>query len=251
MMRTMLDPGIGLRPSAESALPVVEAVHARLRQDILRGKLPPGSVLAQVPLAAEYGVSRTPLREALRMLQEEGLVTAENNRRARVASFRLDDLEAISAQRILISSLATGVSVGRMRAQNIADLEAHHERMRTASRVGDADDWRRANTAFHDTHTAEAPLLLLQDLRRLAERNNLYRSIWLRDEPHLDSRSETEHQLILDACRAGDVAAATRANARHLARIAITVMAHAVPERDPVTIRTALQLILGSSNTST
>ena len=59
------------------------AVHARLRQLILDGTLPPGSLLSQLQLSRALGVSRTPLREALRMLQEEGLVDAEPNQRAR------------------------------------------------------------------------------------------------------------------------------------------------------------------------
>ncbi len=244
----VLDPEEGNTTEAADALPVVQAVHARLRQDILRGKLPPGSVLAQVQLAAEYGVSRTPLREALRMLQEEGLVSAENNRRARVASFRLDDLEAISAQRILVSALATSLTVGRMDAGGLAELERRFADMAEAVRADDADAWRRANLAFHDAHTARAPMLLLQDLRRLGERNGLYRAIWLRDTPHLDVQSEAEHRVILQACRDGDVVAARHAVARHTARIAIAVMAIAIPEREPATIRTALNMVLGAGD---
>jgi DNA-binding GntR family transcriptional regulator len=243
---SMLDPADAKTGDDGESLPAVQAVHAQLRQDILRGKLPPGSLLVQLQLAAEYGVSRTPLREALRMLQEEGLVHAENNRRARVAEFRLDDLEAISAQRILASALATSLTVGHLDAAAVTRMEALLADMRAASQADQADAWRRANVAFHDTHYAQAPPLLLQDMRRLTERNNLYRAIWTRDEPHLDAQSESEHRTILDACRARDVTGATRAIARHNARIAITVMAIAIPEREPVTIRTALQLALGT-----
>lgn len=227
-------------------LPTVGAVHERLRQDILRGRLAPGTVLSQVQLATQYGVSRTPLREAMRMLQEEGLLQAESNRRTRVATFRLDDLEAISGQRILASALATLLTVGRMSAQNLADLERAFNSACQMTEQNDADGWRKANLVFHDLHTARAPSLLLQDMRRLQERNNLYRSVWLRDDPHLDLKSVAEHRAILEACQAGDATAAAHAIARHNARIAITVMASAVPERDPITIRTALQLALGA-----
>jgi len=175
----------------------VRTVHDRLRQDILRGRLAPGSVLSQVRLAAEYGVSRTPLREAMRMLQEEGLLHAETNRRAHVATFHLDDLEAISAQRILASALATSLTVGRMDASALGDLMQQFDLMAQAAAAGDAESWRRANLAFHELHTARAPQLLVQDMRRLQERNALYRAIWLRDEPHLDPQSATEHRQIL------------------------------------------------------
>lgn len=227
--------------------PTVPQVHQRLRQDILRGRLRPGAILSQVQLAADYGVSRTPLREAMRMLQEEGLLEAESNRRARVAAFSLDDLEAISGQRILASALATSLTVGRMDAGALSHMQQLFEAMVAASAASDAVTWRQANLIFHELHAARAPELLRQDMRRLQERNAIYMAVWQRDDPHLDPQSEVEHRSILAACRAGDSVEATRWIARHNARIAITVMANAVPEREPVTIRMALQLALGSN----
>src|ERR1039457_7156674 len=72
----------GELPEARQAIP---HVHAYLRECILDGTLPPGTKLSQVSLAAQLGISRTPLREVLRMLQEEGLVEIEPNQRTRVA----------------------------------------------------------------------------------------------------------------------------------------------------------------------
>lgn len=224
---------------------IVAAIHLRLREAILGGQFPPGAVLSQVRLAEEYGVSRTPMREALRMLQEEGLVQAEPNLRARVANFQLDDLEAISGQRILLSSLATYLTVPHMDGQTLETMADLLERMRRATAGNDRERWRVANIAFHERHFSRAPELLLQDMRRLQERSALYRSIWLRDEPHLDAQSDTEHELILKACRKGDALEAMHGIARHNARVAITVMTHAIPEREPTTIRTALQFALG------
>lgn len=227
----------------------VAAIHLRLREAILRRKLHPGDVLSQVTLANEYGVSRTPMREALRMLQEEGLVTQEPNRRARVADFRLDDLEAIAAQRILLSAFATYLTVPHLDAAALAELSEAFERMRKAGTNGDAERWRSADVAFHEAHQSRAPVLLRQDIRRLQERSGLYRSIWLRDEPHHDAQSQLEHDLIAEACRRRDAVEAMRGVARHQARIAIAAMTRAIPEREPVTIRTALQLALGDGLT--
>jgi hypothetical protein len=80
---------------------------------------------------------------------------------------------------------------------------------------------------------------------RLAERNDLYQSVWLRDTPHRDAQSAVEHERILQACRQHSVLDAVHGIARHQARIAITVLTHAVPEREPAIIRAALQLVLG------
>ena len=76
----------------------------------------PGALLSQVQLANELGVSRGPLREAVRMLQREGLVEAEVNRRGRVSSFSMDDLEQLYAMRIVHEALALRINVPQFTA---------------------------------------------------------------------------------------------------------------------------------------
>jgi DNA-binding GntR family transcriptional regulator len=70
-----------------------EVVHDRLRADILRGEFDPREPISQVQLAKRLGVSRTPLREALRMLQREGLIDSEPNRQVRVAALSVSAME--------------------------------------------------------------------------------------------------------------------------------------------------------------
>src|SRR5271155_4979248 len=84
----------------------VAGVHAYLRRLILDATIPPNTTITQVELALRLGVSRTPIREAIRMLQEEGLVVAEPQKRARVIGFNAAEVEAIYTQRVLIESLA-------------------------------------------------------------------------------------------------------------------------------------------------
>lgn len=124
-------------------------------------------------------------------------------------------------------------------------MEAVGQAMGGAARSGDVAAWRKADAAFHAAHYSRAPGRLHQEVVRLAERNDLYRSVWLRDAPHSDPQTVIEHDRILTACRDRNVLEATHGIARHQARIAITVMTHAVPEREPVTVRAALQLVLG------
>jgi DNA-binding GntR family transcriptional regulator len=225
--------------------PDVGTIHRALREQILAGHIPAGTLLSQVELAESFGVSRTPLREALRMLQEEGLIDAENNRRARVATFHLDDLEAISAQRILLSSLATCITVPHLDTADLAALAHAADAMAAASAADDVAAWRAADAAFHAVHYRRAPQRMNQEVIRLAERNDLYRSVWLRDAPHRDQQTVLEHDRIRTACQERNVLDAVRGIARHQARIAITVLTHAVPEREPAIIRAALQLALG------
>jgi DNA-binding GntR family transcriptional regulator len=236
--------GSGDQPRAKDK-PDVGKIHKELREQILGGRIPAGTLLSQVELAESFGVSRTPLREALRMLQEEGLIQAENNRRARVATLHLDDLEAISGQRILLSSLATYITVPHLVPGDHAAMAESCQAMAAAGAADDAAGWRAADAAFHAVHYSKAPQRLHQEVRRLAERNDLYRSVWLRDAPHRDQQTVIEHERILQACRQHDVLDAVHGIARHQARIAITVLTHSVPEREPAVIRAALQLVLG------
>jgi len=225
----------------------VEAVHRRLREDILSGRLPPGSTLPQAQLAERYGVSRTPLREALRMLREEGLVSAVRNQRARVRDFDLDDVESISAQRIVLAALATYITVGLAGFPGGGDLEAALAEVERAARSGDEEAWVAADRAFHALHEGGAPAPMLEDLRRLGRRNAIYQSIWSLSDGPEDHQSVDEHRAIVDACASRDAAAAMCAIARHQARIGITVLARAVPEREPAAIRAALHLVLGEA----
>jgi len=226
--------------------PNVATIHRKLREQILMGHIPAGALLTQVQLAESFGVSRTPLREALRMLQEEGLIEAESNRRARVATFHLDDLEAIAAQRILLSALATFITVPHLTSEDLGEMEHAIAAMAQATEHDDVAAWRSADAAFHAIHYSKAPARLHQEVVRLAERNDLYRSVWLRDAPHRDPQTVLEHDRILAACADRSLPEARNGIARHQARIAITVMTHAVPEREPATIRAALQLVLGA-----
>ena len=84
----------------------VEQVYRRVREAILEGEIPPGSAMSQVALADELGVSRTPLREALRMLQCEGLVDAQANRRVTVKPISATDLEELVVMRVALETEA-------------------------------------------------------------------------------------------------------------------------------------------------
>ena len=100
-------------PEARQAIP---HLHAYLRECILDGTLTPGTKLSQVSLARQLGISRTPLREVLRMLQEEGLVEIEPNQRTRVSGLDPQELDDVYASRILLETLALSMTIGHFGA---------------------------------------------------------------------------------------------------------------------------------------
>jgi DNA-binding GntR family transcriptional regulator len=223
----------------------VSGIHAHLRRLILDGQLPPGSTLSQVQLARSLGVSRTPLREAIRRLQEEGLIVAEVNHRARVVGLNPDELETLYATRILLSVLGLSVSMPRFTTTDLKSLERALADMHQASRDDNVEAWELAHHQFHERLHSHANPSLRTAINRLLDRSDLYRRVGLKIDPHRWTASDEDHMALLDACQRGDTAGATEILARHSARTALTVMAQQLPEREPATIRGALQLALG------
>jgi DNA-binding GntR family transcriptional regulator len=218
-----------------------EVVHGRLRNAILRGELDPKVPLSQVQLAARLGVSRTPLREALRMLQREGLIYSEPNRRVRVAELSVADLEQLYAVRVMLEALAVRLTLPRFEAQDLADLAESLASM-TELRGEDLDLWEAAHKRFHGLlrrHAGDRIRRLAADLSDHTER---YRRVYLA-EPRAWSAAAAEHAAIVSACESGDVTEASVQLARHLARTALTLMAVFEPEHEPAAVREALRLV--------
>ncbi|QFY07185.1 GntR family transcriptional regulator [Nonomuraea phyllanthi] len=135
----------------------VSMVHARLRDALIRGELEAGQVLSQVQLAERSGVSRTPLREALRLLEREGLVVSEPRRRVRVAPFSMEDLEQIYAVRISLEILALRLTVPRLTDEAIAHIADLEQTMRRHAENRDYDAWHEPHRARCATGTFALP----------------------------------------------------------------------------------------------
>ena len=132
-----------------------------------------------------------------------------------------------------------------MGSADLQALEAAFGAMAVAQERDDLKAWRDGDRSFHAAHMGHSPLLLRQDLERLADRSALYRSVWAREAPHRDPQTVEDHLVIKEACHRRDATAAAQGIARHQARIAISAMAGAMPEKEPATIRAALQIVLG------
>ena len=167
-------------PEARQAIP---HVHAYLRECILDGTLTPGTKLSQVSLAAQLGISRTPLREVLRMLQEEGLVEIEPNQRTRVAGLDPQELDDVYASRILLETLALSMTIGHFGAKERAEAKRMLTAMRRAAKTGDFDEWFAAHTDYHRVCTAAAGEAMQRQLRAFADRTTRYIRIYQLSEP--------------------------------------------------------------------
>lgn len=236
------------RPPSRKLRDMTWTVYSSLRESILNGGLPPGQVLSQVQLASEHGVSRGPLREAVRMLQREGLVEAELNHRGRVSSFSIDDLEQLYAMRIVHESLALRINVPRYTSRDIETMRSCLRRMDAVSRQ-DLRQWRALDREFHLALVAHSGDRLLRTIRELYDHADRYRWLYITGVPRALHIAAQEHRHILEACVAGDSSLASGQLARHLARTALACVTHHAPEHDPTTVRAALRLATGAETT--
>lgn len=242
---------MALQPIAASEGRIVIAqVHACLRRRILDGTLPPGTILSQVQLAQELGVSRTPLREALRLLQEERLVLAEHNHRVRVADINLEELESLYASRIMLEPLALALTIPHLSEADGDAIAQTIQAMSAASTRHDPDAWEAANGQFHELLVTHAEERLRGSIKRSIEASERYCRIKFQTIPNAREVAEAEHAAIFAACCDRNSDTAVELLARHLARSALTVIAHVAPEYEPTAIRTALRLVSGRASTS-
>ena len=233
-------------PEARQAIP---RLHAYLRACILDGRIPPGTKLSQVALAEQLGVSRTPLREVLRMLQEEGFVEFEPNQRMRVAGLDPVELDADYACRILLETLALSMTLESIGARQRREARRLLTAMRRAARIGDLPGWFEAHHAYHRVMTAEAGEPLLRTLQSLEDRSVRYIRIYQQSEPgDWQNSGDAEHAAILDALADGDDRAALTGLAHHLARTALRVLADCAPDYTPRAVPQAVALAEGADS---
>jgi DNA-binding GntR family transcriptional regulator len=228
-------------PEARQAIP---HVHAYLRECILDGTLTPGTKLSQVSLARQLGVSRTPLREVLRMLQEEGLVEIEPNQRTRVAGLDPQELDDVYASRILLETLALSMTMTAFGAASRKEAKRLLIAMRRAARSGDFDAWFATHADFHRLSTAGAGESMKRQLQTMADRTIRYIRIYQVSDPHSwQTAGDVEHAHILEALIAGDESGALVGMANHLARTALRVLADCSPDYAPTAVPHAVALI--------
>lgn len=232
--------GRSLGATRESAVLVAE----RLRELIVGGELPPGGELSQVELARMFGVSTTPVREALRLLEVEGLVHSRRNRRPRVPEFEPADLDAVYCHRVLLEPLALALSVPAMDAAKLARLRTGLDEMRAAATADEIAAWDRAHASFHSGLVDGVEPVLRDQIRVMMARADRYRRISvLGDRPASWAISEREHEAIAAACERGEADRAALLLARHLARSARSVLAHLAPEWEPTALPAALATV--------
>ena len=193
-------------PSSLSPRALYQDVAERLRQQIFSRKLEPGSWIDELKLCAEYGISRTPMREALKVLAVEGLVTMKVRRGAYVTEMSVDDVAQVYHLLALMESDAAARVARHASDEQIAELRALHERLEKQVRQRDA--FFATNELFHlrllELAGNRWTVQIVTDLRKVMKLNrhhSLFKQGRLSD-------SLAEHRALMEAIASQDAARA-------------------------------------------
>ncbi|MCR5420760.1 MAG: GntR family transcriptional regulator [Lachnospiraceae bacterium] len=197
-------------------LPLRDVVFNTLRQGILKGDLKPGERLMEIHLANRLGVSRTPIREAIRMLELEGLVTMVPRKGAEVARISKQDLRDVLEVRRSLDSLAVSLACERITEEEKIDLEAAQKVFESSIMTRDATTIAEADVKFHDVILkASKNSRLVQMVNNLAERVYRYRLEYIKDSTNHERLIE-EHRNIMKYIDNGDTEKACRTSEMHI-----------------------------------
>ena len=187
-----------------------KAAYAQIRQAIVEGRYPPGQRLVEQRIAEEFALSRTPVREALRRLEAEGLVVSEPNRGAVVRDVSVEDVADLYGLRARLEAYAAELAAGRIEPQQVEQLDAGIADFEAALGSGPADSievTRAIDAANRQIHATVLAAAHHERLGRLLERTVdiplVFQAFRQFDRAETE-RSHLFHQLLRDAIVAGD-----------------------------------------------
>ena len=190
-----------LKLNMNAYLPLRDVVFNTLREAILRGDLQPGERLMELQLASKLGVSRTPIREAIRMLEQEGLAVTMPRKGAEVAKMTLKGMEDVLEIRGALDELASQLACERITEEQLVRLEERKKDFEVSLKSGDVKLIAEADVNFHDViyeATGNPKLVIL--LNNLREQIYRYRVEYIKDannHPILIKEHEAIYQSLL------------------------------------------------------
>lgn len=196
--------------------PLRDVVFENLREAILEGKLKPGQRLMEVQLAEQLGVSRTPVREAIRKLELEGLVVMLPRKGAYVANMSLKDVIDVLEIRAILEGLAASLAAERINPEDIKKLEKIAQEFEECTIASDIDTLLKKDVEFHECIFKATNNKKLHSLiNSLWEQVYRFRVTYISD---YDSSLSivNEHKLILEAIKKGDNELAKRYATEHI-----------------------------------
>jgi DNA-binding GntR family transcriptional regulator len=207
----------------DTDLPLRDVVFQTLREAILRGELEPGERLMELPLAQKLGVSRTPIREAIRMLELEGLAVTVPRKGAEVARMTLKDMEDVLEIREVLDELAVKLAIEKISAEQLELLRVVKKEFERNTKSRDVRKIAESDVQFHDIiyEATDNPKLvgMLSNFQAQAYR---YRVEYLKDATSYPVLIR-EHEAIVEAIETKDAKKAMQAMHDHVTNQALAV----------------------------
>lgn len=209
--------GTDFQVTMNEYLPLRDVVFNTLRQAILRGELKPGERLMEIQLANKLGVSRTPIREAIRKLELEGLVLMIPRKGAEVAEITEKSLRDVLEVRRALEELAVGLACDRITEEDITKLKEAAKEFEEVLKGGDVTVFAEADVKFHDIiYLATDNQRLIQLLYNLREQMYRYRVEYLK-QTEVHATLLVEHDHIITCIENHDREGAMEAICKHIA----------------------------------
>ncbi|MDD6307028.1 MAG: GntR family transcriptional regulator [Clostridiales bacterium] len=204
-------------------LPLRDVVFHTLREAILKGELKPGERLMELQLAAKLGVSRTPIREAIRMLEQEGLAVTIPRKGAEVAKMTEKDMEDVLQVREALDELAATIACEQMTTEQLDALRNTMREFEEFTKTSNVKMIAEADVEFHDIiYQATGNPKLVNMLNNLREQMYRYRIEYLKDEKNYPMLIQ-EHSEIVEGLMAKDKAKVSAAMHRHVENQVVAV----------------------------
>ena len=200
----------------ENYKPLREVVFETLREAIIKGTLKPGERLMEVQLAEEMGVSRTPVREAIRKLELEGFVVMLPRKGAYVSGISTKDIVDVFEVRAGLESLAAGLAAERITEEELEDLNRFLVEVIIHAEKGDLEKVVQSDSAFHDIiYEASRNRRMVQIINKLREQIQRFRSTSLAYPGRIEQTLE-EHKKLVKAITERDIVLARSLAQEHV-----------------------------------
>lgn len=212
-----------LKLNMDAFLPLRDVVFNTLREAILKGDLKPGERLMELQLAAQLGVSRTPIREAIRMLEQEGLAVTVPRKGAEVAKMTLKGMEDVLEIREALDILACQLACVRITEEQLETLAEKKKAFEDSLKSGNVKAIAETDVAFHDViYDATGNPKLVNMLNNLREQIYRYRVEYLKKAENYP-KLISEHNAIYDSLANRNQEEATNSIREHVKNQAIAV----------------------------
>ena len=208
--------GTKMQDSGNEYLPLRDVVFNTLRRAILTGELKPGERLMEIHLANKLGVSRTPIREAIRKLELEGLVLMIPRKGAQVAEITEKNMRDVLEVRKALEELAVSLACEKMTLLELEALKEAARNFEAATKTGEIAEVAKCDVAFHDAiYIATDNQRLVQLLNNLREQMYRYRIEYLKQKEYYPQLLK-EHQEIIKSIEAHNKETASTVMSRHI-----------------------------------